>query len=189
MSVQSRDIALLRDSALHVALVSYQMQNARHRQERADKYAKLRAAAAGDQRNGEQRSRPDQSKERQTNAVVESGIASSRESEDEPDGLLVHGGPLGGVEVVGLGENREKLRELTEMHILVLHGTADRIVPVANANQIYAAAGAPESPVADGAARKTLVLVEGAGHNDIAMAEQYFLSIVKFFDQVIPSGR
>ena len=37
--------------------------------------------------------------------------------------------PLGGVQKVGLMENEDKLKELHHTHTLILHGTADRIVP------------------------------------------------------------
>ena len=120
--------------------------------------------------------------ERFAGLVVESGMAGMRENED--DGSVITGVAIGGVDLAGIGENRPKLRELTGMHTLVLHGDADRLVPPENARRIYDAAGAP----ADGdGARKSLVLIEGAGHNDIAMAEAYFMSIVRFFDEVIPS--
>ena len=60
----------------------------------------------------------------------------------------------------------------------------------------YAAAGAAEKPAAasaenraaqtvSGRARKTLVMIEGAGHNDIAMSERYFEAIARFLDEAI----
>ena len=59
---------------------------------------------------------------------------------------------------------------------LVIHGTADRIVPPAPGRRSHAASGAP---------RKPLTLIEGAGHNDIAMSEEYFKAIAAFVDEAI----
>lgn len=126
--------------------------------------------------------------------VVESGIASMRArldgAADSASGKPLLPPPPGGVPSVGLLENEEKLRELTSMPTLVLHGAADRIVPPEQATTAYAAAGAPaaDAPSAEhtaDAARKTLVMIPGAGHNDIAMSEQYFQAIARFLDEAV----
>ena len=83
--------------------------------------------------------------------------------------------PGGGVEHVALMEHDDKLRECT-MPTLILHGTADRIVPPAQARQAFRVSGA---------ARKRLCLIEGAGHNDIAMADEYFRTIASFVDEAL----
>jgi fermentation-respiration switch protein FrsA (DUF1100 family) len=56
--------------------------------------------------------------------------------------------------------------------LLILHGTADEVVPIAMGEQIYAAARG----------RKQMVVIEGAHHNDIAVfaPELYFESIRDF---------
>ena len=82
---------------------------------------------------------------------------------------------VGGVEHVGLFENVDKLRACT-MPTLILHGTADHILPPSQAKQAHRVCGAE---------RKTLRLIEGAGHNDISMCEEYFSSIARFVDEVL----
>ena len=81
-------------------------------------------------------------------------------------------------------ENEDKLRELTTMPTLVLHGSADRIVPPEQATRAFAAAGAAHGAPAS-RARKTMCMIDGAGHNDIAMSEPYFQAIARFLDEAI----
>jgi pimeloyl-ACP methyl ester carboxylesterase len=125
--------------------------------------------------------------------IVESGFASMSARLDAYSGGSGGGGemkavedalpkPLGGVEKVGLMENEDKLAELVHMPTLILHGSSDRIVHPMQAQLAYAASGASESGPG---ARKTLVMIEGAGHNDIAMSEQYFGSIARFMDEAL----
>lgn len=83
----------------------------------------------------------------------------------------------GGVAHVGLLENCDKLAGCT-MPTLILHGSADRIVPPAQAVQAHRASGAK---------RKQLQLIQGAGHNDISMSEEYFKAIAAFVDSVMTS--
>ena len=69
---------------------------------------------------------------------------------------------------------------------LVLHGGSDRIVPPKQAHLAFAAAGAPEQHGHEhGRARKTLAIIELAGHNDIAMSDKYFQEIAAFLDAAI----
>ena len=116
--------------------------------------------------------------ERFAGLVVESGFASMSARYDsytdaEAEAVEnVFPKPLGGVQKVGLMENEDKLKELHHTHTLILHGTADRIVPPKQAELAYAAAAGP----------KKLVLIDGAGHNDIAMSEEYFKAIAAFVD-------
>jgi pimeloyl-ACP methyl ester carboxylesterase len=81
----------------------------------------------------------------------------------------------GGVEHVGLFENGDKLRELA-MPTLVLHGQRDQIVPAAHGLLLHRWSAAVS---------KTLAIIEGAGHNDIAMAEAYFRQIAAFVNSVL----
>ena len=76
---------------------------------------------------------------------------------------------------VGLMEHCDKLRGCT-LPTLILHGTADTIVPPAQARQAHRASAATH---------KTLRLIEGAGHNDISMAEEYFRAIAQFVDEAL----
>ncbi len=59
--------------------------------------------------------------------------------------------------------------------ILLVHGCQDTVIPVSNAQALYAAAGEP----------KELYLVEGAGHGGFLQAEpqDYPRRLVEFFDQ------
>jgi fermentation-respiration switch protein FrsA (DUF1100 family) len=52
--------------------------------------------------------------------------------------------------------SREHIRRVDEP-LLILHGTTDRVVPVAHGRALFAVAGEP----------KELVIVEGAGHGDL----------------------
>ena len=75
-------------------------------------------------------------------------------------------------------ENEAKLRELS-MPLLVLHGGADRAVPSEQARLAHAASGSQ---------RRTLKIIDGAGHNDIGMAQEYWSTIAKFLDEVLGPG-
>ena len=115
--------------------------------------------------------------------IFESGIASARAlrgargEEREGDGVAWPL-PPGGVKEMGLMENEAKLRELS-MPLLVLHGGADRAVPSEQARLAHAASGSQ---------RRTLKIIDGAGHNDIGMAQEYWSTIAKFLDEVLGPG-
>ena len=68
-----------------------------------------------------------------------------------------------------------KVRSL-QMPVLFIHGTADRMVPSAMSQQLYAAAPEP----------KHLLLVPGAGHNNVAEVAgfQYLQGVQRFVEQV-----
>ncbi|MBV9387363.1 MAG: alpha/beta fold hydrolase [Chroococcidiopsidaceae cyanobacterium CP_BM_ER_R8_30] len=68
-----------------------------------------------------------------------------------------------------------KIKSL-QVPILLIHGTADSVVPYTMSQQLFAAA--PEL--------KQLVLVPGAGHNNVAevAGSQYFQEVKKFVQQV-----
>jgi len=88
---------------------------------------------------------------------------------------------MSSVERIGLLENEDKLRGLPEsMPVLFIHGGADRIVSPEQASMAHRACGSR---------RARLELVEGAGHNDLGMAERYVSSIAEFIeDDVFGSG-
>jgi pimeloyl-ACP methyl ester carboxylesterase len=69
-----------------------------------------------------------------------------------------------------------KVRSLL-VPVLFIHGTGDSQVPAAMSQQLYAAAPEP----------KQLVLISGAGHNDVAevAGSQYFQAVQKFVQQVL----
>jgi pimeloyl-ACP methyl ester carboxylesterase len=85
---------------------------------------------------------------------------------------------LGGVELPNFDEardgvgNPEKIRSV-RVPTLILHGTDDRLVPVANARTLHANSGAAD---------KRLVLIERAGHNDLLSVGpgQYFQALHAF---------
>lgn len=68
-----------------------------------------------------------------------------------------------------------KVRSL-QMPVLFIHGTADLMVPAAMSQLLYAAAPEP----------KQLVLIPGAGHNDVAevAGSQYLQAVQRFVEQV-----
>jgi fermentation-respiration switch protein FrsA (DUF1100 family) len=68
-----------------------------------------------------------------------------------------------------------KVRSLL-VPVLFIHGTADRVVPAAMSQELFAAAPEP----------KQLLLVPEAGHNDVAevAGSQYLQVIQKFVEQV-----
>ena len=69
-----------------------------------------------------------------------------------------------------------QLAEITEMPTLILHGSADKLVPPDQATMAFESSGS---------SRKTLKLIEGAGHNDIGMAQEYWETLSAFFDETI----
>jgi pimeloyl-ACP methyl ester carboxylesterase len=73
-----------------------------------------------------------------------------------------------------------KVRSLL-VPVLFIHGTADWQVPAFMSQQLYAAAPEP----------KQLVLIPGAGHNDVAevAGSQYFHAVQKFVEQVLGACR
>lgn len=68
-----------------------------------------------------------------------------------------------------------KVRSL-QVPVLFIHGTADRMVPAAMSQQLFAAAPEP----------KQLLLFPGAGHNDVAevAGSQYLQAVQNFVQQV-----
>ena len=64
--------------------------------------------------------------------------------------------PLGSVLVRGAFPNAERVRRLT-VPVLVVHGTADEVIPFVEGRQVHAAAPAGSE----------LLPIEGAGHNDL----------------------
>lgn len=70
----------------------------------------------------------------------------------------------------------ESLNKLPEIRVplLVIHGTRDELIPVGEGKRLYEAANAP----------KELFLVEGAGHNDVAMiaGEAYGRTLRRWLD-------
>lgn len=71
-----------------------------------------------------------------------------------------------------------KVRSLL-VPVLFIHGTSDWQVPAAMSQQLYAAAPEP----------KQLVLIPGAGHNDVAevAGSQYLQAVQRFVQQVLSS--
>lgn len=63
-----------------------------------------------------------------------------------------------------------------QMPVLFIHGTADRLVPDVMSQKLYAAASEP----------KQLLLIPGAGHNDVAEVAglQYLKTMQNFLEQV-----
>jgi len=66
--------------------------------------------------------------------------------------------------------------ESLQVPILLIHGTVDSVVPYTMSQQLFAAAPEP----------KQLVLIPGAGHNDLAevAGSQYLQAVQKFVQQV-----
>ena len=69
-----------------------------------------------------------------------------------------------------------QLAEISEMPTLILHGSADRLVPPDQATLAFESSGS---------SRKTLKFIDGAGHNDIGMAQEYWETLSAFFDEAI----
>jgi alpha-beta hydrolase superfamily lysophospholipase len=68
--------------------------------------------------------------------------------------------------------NAEKMQEIT-IPTLIIHGQRDALIPVADGQELYRRCAAPD---------KRLVLIPGAGHNDLMMfgVERYFTAIRSF---------
>lgn len=114
--------------------------------------------------------------------IFESGIASARAlrgARGQGDVGAALPTPPGGVKETGLMENEAKLREIA-MPLLVLHGGADSLVPPEQARLAHAASLSH---------RKTLKIIDGAGHNDIGMAQEYWSTIATFLDEVLVGSR
>jgi len=75
--------------------------------------------------------------------------------------------------------NLERIREI-EVPVLVVAGSADSIVPVAQSRRLYEAASEP----------KVFVMIEGADHNDLELSagDQMVAQIADFLDGVILPG-
>lgn len=67
--------------------------------------------------------------------------------------------------------SRENIKRVEEP-VLIAHGTADAVVPVAHGRKLYEAAGEP----------KKLLIVEGAGHSDL-WTEGLWSEILKFLEE------
>jgi len=99
--------------------------------------------------------------------IVESGVASAARL-PEHLGLPVDRSALEGAEAAGLA----MIRSL-RLPVLIIHGEADWLLPPEEALVFHNEAGSED---------KRLVLIPGAGHNDILLrgAEQYFSAITEF---------
>jgi pimeloyl-ACP methyl ester carboxylesterase len=77
----------------------------------------------------------------------------------------------------GLFDNRRKIAQLP-LPLLVIHGERDRIIPVGQGQVLF-----DRSP----AQHKVLMLVPGAGHNDLVTkaSARYLAAIKKFVDDVL----
>uniref|UniRef100_A0A7S0P6Z3 Serine aminopeptidase S33 domain-containing protein n=1 Tax=Calcidiscus leptoporus TaxID=127549 RepID=A0A7S0P6Z3_9EUKA len=108
--------------------------------------------------------------------VLDSATASVRNwTRVAPPGSKAQGPPIpGGVSMVGLLENMQKLSGMT-VPLLVLHGSADAIVPPFQAKLLYDASAAPEDS-------KHLLLFPGCGHNDLAHHPKYWPSVARFVE-------
>lgn len=75
--------------------------------------------------------------------------------------------------------NLERIREI-EVPVLVVAGSADSIVPVAQSRRVYEAASGP----------KEFVMIEGADHNDLELTvgDQLVAEVADFLDNVVPPG-
>jgi hypothetical protein len=99
--------------------------------------------------------------------IVDSGFAS-------PARMLRHLGfpvassSLEGVESAG----RVRLRSL-RLPVLIIHGEGDTLIPAAEASRLYQEVGSEN---------KRLLIIPGAGHNDVMVVgmEQYFSAIKEF---------
>jgi fermentation-respiration switch protein FrsA (DUF1100 family) len=62
--------------------------------------------------------------------------------------------------------------------VLVIHGTADEVIPVSHGRRLYEAAGQP----------KQALWVEGAHHNDVPLVAgaRYWSALTAFGQQVVP---
>ena len=83
-----------------------------------------------------------------------------------------------------LNQKMDSLAKIKTIHMptLIIHGTADSVVPSAMAEQLYAAAAGP----------KQLYLVEGAGHENCAAVAgaNYQLRVLQFLRSVsMPATR
>ena len=70
------------------------------------------------------------------------------------------------------------LRHIRQVHapVLVMHGTADAVIPISHGRRLYDAASNP----------KQSLWVEGAGHNDLALvAGQRFWNALAEFARVV----
>ena len=87
-----------------------------------------------------------------------------------PDLIQRIGGPgLTPADVEGFEDNIDRIRRC-ELPTLLLHGTADMIIPLSDAEALYRA-----SP----SRSKELVKIEGAGHNDLLIRgfDRYFAAL------------
>jgi len=74
-------------------------------------------------------------------------------------------------------ENLSKMAEL-RLPTLVLHGSADKLIPLDQGEALHAASG--------GGAHKRLAVIRGHGHNDLSWAEDYWRSLAAFLDVALP---
>lgn len=75
--------------------------------------------------------------------------------------------------------NLERIRGI-DVPVLVVAGSADSVVPIAQSRRLYEAAPEP----------KRFVMIEGADHNDyeLTAGDQLVAEVAAFLDSVIPSG-
>ncbi len=102
--------------------------------------------------------------------VLESGLSSAREMA----GVLL---PWLPGFVRGLTRNKfDSASKLGQVRcpVLVIHGDRDEVIPVAQGRALYEAAPGP----------KRLLVVEGAGHNDLALVagQKYINAVAEFLD-------
>ena len=108
--------------------------------------------------------------------IVESGFASAARL-SEHLGLPVGRSGLEGAEAAGLA----MIRSL-RLPVLIIHGELDWLLPPEEALVFHSEAGSED---------KRLVLISGAGHNDILLrgAEQYFAAITEFVGSEAGEGQ
>lgn len=121
--------------------------------------------------------------------VLDSGCASVRHWEsivENDDGGASSGRPPvpGGLQTVGVLENRGKLRGLSayaKLRLLVLHGSVDRLVPPFQAQLLRDCF--PRS--LGGRPLAKLVVLDGCGHNDLDRAPQYDAAVSAFVGEAL----
>jgi hypothetical protein len=96
------------------------------------------------------------------------------------DLALIHrlGGPhYSNEDLPDFQDNLDRIRRCT-MPILIIHGDNDWIIPLSEARALFAA---------NPSASKELVIIEGAGHNDLLWVgyPQYLQALQGFFDKGI----
>ena len=107
--------------------------------------------------------------------IVESGTANNfRRLWDDPG--VSPGITAAGEESSFLNEessflNRVKVRRI-HRPTLIIHGESDEIIPVEEGKELYRSSGSPE---------KRILIVPGAGHNDIMMNQELYFGTIEEF--------